>query len=72
MRSEESDASSSVKQLGDSLFIVGRYNKLSRNLCQTPWIVDGQRKMESSVQEIIFEEIAPYFECESKFVSIIK
>ncbi|XP_015783433.1 putative tRNA pseudouridine synthase Pus10 [Tetranychus urticae] len=41
----------------ESIYIVGRYNKFSRNLCQTPWIIDGVRRMESSVQDLIVNEI---------------
>ncbi|PSN49117.1 putative tRNA pseudouridine synthase Pus10 [Blattella germanica] len=37
----------------NSTFIAGRYNKFSRSLSQTPWLIDGERKMESSVQDVI-------------------
>lgn len=43
------------------LYIGGRYIKLSRQLPQTPWLVRGQRIMESSVQEIIFQPIADLY-----------
>ncbi|XP_063392372.1 putative tRNA pseudouridine synthase Pus10 [Cydia fagiglandana] len=43
------------------LYIGGRYIKLSRQLPQTPWLVRGQRMMESSVQEIIFRPIAAVY-----------
>ena len=36
-----------------SLFVAGRYNKYSRKLSQTPWFVDGERRGETSVQELI-------------------
>ena len=36
-----------------SVFVAGRYNKYSRKLPQTPWMVDGVRKVETSVQELI-------------------
>ncbi len=36
-----------------SVFVAGRYNKYSRKLPQTPWILDGVRKAETSVQELI-------------------
>lgn len=39
--------------LQNPLYIAGRYNKYSRQLCQTPWFIDGERRMDSSVQEII-------------------
>ena len=39
------------------LFIAGRYNKYSRTLSQTPWFVDGGRKGETSVQELICDPL---------------
>lgn len=42
----------------DSIYIAGRYNKLSRNLSQTPWTINGERRMESSVEEIIEKPIS--------------
>ncbi|XP_026483391.2 tRNA pseudouridine synthase Pus10 [Vanessa tameamea] len=36
------------------IFLAGRYIKLSRNLPQSPWILEGRRVLPSSVQEIIF------------------
>ncbi|XP_050358493.1 tRNA pseudouridine synthase Pus10 [Nymphalis io] len=36
------------------LYLAGRYIKLSRNLPQSPWILEGKRVLPSSVQEIIF------------------
>ncbi|XP_050537857.1 tRNA pseudouridine synthase Pus10 [Daktulosphaira vitifoliae] len=44
----------------DSVYIAGRYNKWSRTLSQTPWIVDQERRLESSVEEIILEPIKNY------------
>ncbi|XP_037781291.1 tRNA pseudouridine synthase Pus10-like [Penaeus monodon] len=40
-----------------SIFMAGRYNKYSRELPQTPWLVEGERKMETSVQELICESL---------------
>ncbi|CAH2253603.1 tRNA pseudouridine synthase Pus10 isoform X1 [Pelobates cultripes] len=48
-----------------SLFVAGRYNKYSRNLPQTPWVIDGERKMESSVEELITEHLMAVFKAES-------
>ncbi|EDO29263.1 predicted protein, partial [Nematostella vectensis] len=42
-----------------SLLIGGRYNKYSRFLPQTPWLIDGERLKESSVQEKIINIIGP-------------
>uniref|UniRef100_A0A182Q9H7 tRNA pseudouridine(55) synthase n=1 Tax=Anopheles farauti TaxID=69004 RepID=A0A182Q9H7_9DIPT len=46
---------------GPTIFIAGRYNKFSRTLSQTPWMIDGKRMMEGSVQETIAAAIAPHF-----------
>ncbi|XP_072265625.1 tRNA pseudouridine synthase Pus10 [Pyxicephalus adspersus] len=48
-----------------SVFVAGRYNKYSRNLPQTPWVIDGERKMESSVEELITEQLMPVFKADS-------
>ncbi|CAG0887018.1 unnamed protein product [Darwinula stevensoni] len=36
---------------------TGRYLKLSRHLPQTPWMIDGQLKVESSVQQLISDPL---------------
>lgn len=51
----------SVECKHDPIFIAGRYCKYSRELSQTPWIVDGVKTMETSVQEIIFEQLNKTF-----------
>ncbi|XP_067421302.1 tRNA pseudouridine synthase Pus10 [Emydura macquarii macquarii] len=48
-----------------SVFVAGRYNKYSRNLPQTPWIIDGERKLESSVEELISEHLMTVFKADS-------
>ncbi|KAJ8671171.1 hypothetical protein QAD02_002430, partial [Eretmocerus hayati] len=42
----------------DSILIAGRYNKFSRRLCQTPWIIQGSQRMDGSVQDLICGSIA--------------
>ena len=42
-------------------FFIGRYNKYSRELSQTPWIIEGVRKSELSVEEIINKPIRQAF-----------
>ena len=37
----------------ESIYLGGRYNKYSRALSQTPWLIEGQRKTATSVQELI-------------------
>ncbi|EAA00441.4 AGAP012003-PA [Anopheles gambiae str. PEST] len=46
---------------GPTIFLAGRYNKFSRELSQTPWMIDGKRKMAGSVQETIGASVAPHF-----------
>ena len=48
----------SVEYSHKPLYIAGRYNKFSRVLPQTPWVIDGVRKGESSVQELICTRVA--------------
>lgn len=46
---------------GPTIFVAGRYNKLSRDLCQTPWILDKKRMKELSLQDIIVDGLVTYF-----------
>lgn len=46
---------------GPTIFVAGRYRKLSRHLSQSPWVLGGKRVMEESVQEIIARDLTPYF-----------
>ncbi|XP_062400205.1 putative tRNA pseudouridine synthase Pus10 [Sardina pilchardus] len=48
-----------------SAFVAGRYNKFSRDLPQTPWVIDGERRMESSVEELIAAPLLNAFNSES-------
>ncbi|XP_057261753.1 tRNA pseudouridine synthase Pus10 isoform X3 [Pezoporus wallicus] len=48
-----------------AVFVAGRYNKYSRSLPQTPWIIDGERKLESSVEELISEHLMAEFKADS-------
>ncbi|XP_046847599.1 tRNA pseudouridine synthase Pus10-like [Xenia sp. Carnegie-2017] len=52
------------------VYLAGRYNKYSRFLSQSPWIVNGQRMTENSVEELIAAEIEKVFlSDDSKFSS---
>lgn len=51
----------SVECKHNSIYFAGRYCKYSRELSQSPWIVDGVKTMETSVQEIIFKELFEVF-----------
>lgn len=46
---------------GPTIFVAGRYRKLRRDLCQSPWLLQGQRIMEDSVSELIVDYVCPYF-----------
>lgn len=46
---------------GPTVFVAGRYSKFSRHLSQSPWVLDGKRVMEDSVQEIIINELIFHF-----------
>ncbi|XP_076168468.1 pseudouridine synthase 10 [Ptiloglossa arizonensis] len=53
-----------------SIFVGGRYNKLSRELSQTPWFINGEKKMQTSVQDILCNPIAEVIRAQSiKFLS---
>ncbi|PWA70278.1 pseudouridine synthase family protein [Artemisia annua] len=41
------------------IYIGGRYLKFSRNVSQTRWIIDDERKGEASVEELIGENVLP-------------
>lgn len=51
--------------------MAGRYNKFSRKLSQSPWILNGKRMSEESVQEIIVEAIAPNFKVPSDSITFM-
>lgn len=59
----EQQCSYKIELLHKPVYIGGRYNKYSRFLPQTPWIIDGVRKGESSVQELICEQLCQLARC---------
>ncbi|XP_033823880.1 putative tRNA pseudouridine synthase Pus10 [Periophthalmus magnuspinnatus] len=60
-RHSSSCVSRDVQCLHTSVFIAGRYNKFCRSLPQTPWLINGERRMESSVEELIAGPILETF-----------
>ncbi|MCO5571242.1 hypothetical protein L7F22_024978 [Adiantum nelumboides] len=48
-----------------SIFIGGRYLKYSRNVSQSPWLIDEDRKGAGSVQEVIADVVFPPFKGDS-------
>ena len=53
----DKECSYEVEFLHSSLFVAGRYNKYSRHLPQTPWVVEGVKKAETSVEELISPQL---------------
>ncbi|KZS19858.1 putative tRNA pseudouridine synthase Pus10 [Daphnia magna] len=54
----------------NSIHIAGRYQKFSRKLCQTPWLIEGEKHMDTSIQELICKHLEPFFKTQSvKFSS---
>ena len=52
------------------LYLGGRYCKYSRDLSQTPWVIEGVRKCETSVEELISGKLAAaILSTSSKFCS---
>ncbi|CAF3616019.1 unnamed protein product [Rotaria sp. Silwood1] len=49
----DGQTSCTISAQHDSIYVAGRYNKYSRTLSQTPWIIDGVRKADVSVEELI-------------------
>lgn len=45
----------------EPVYLQGRYLKFQRGLSQTPWVLDGVRMGESSVEESIGDIALPYF-----------
>lgn len=52
----------SVTIKGPIIFVAGRYCKFSRRLSQSPWVLDGKKVMEDSVQQYITEQIFDFFQ----------
>lgn len=50
-----------MEGIHEPIFVAGRYNKYSRSLSQTPWILDGTRMTTSSVQELVCDPMKDFF-----------
>lgn len=61
-----------TKILADILTVLGRYNKFCRSLPQTPWVIDGQRRMESSVEELIAAPILATFRADGESWKLLR
>lgn len=51
----------SIELTGPYVCVAGRYRKLSRELSHTPWVLNGKRIMEDSIEEIIVRNVGPHF-----------
>ncbi|XP_055686481.1 putative tRNA pseudouridine synthase Pus10 [Lutzomyia longipalpis] len=58
---EDSFVAVEITYTGPTVFVAGRYQKFSRELSQTPWILQGERMVMNSVQEIIEGSLVGYF-----------
>lgn len=51
----------SVELMGPYVCVAGRYRKLSRELSHTPWVLNGKRIMEDSIEEVIVRNVGSHF-----------
>lgn len=49
-----------------SVYVAGRYLKFTRGLSHTPWLINGQKQTEGSIEEIVMERIKVAFKCNRK------
>lgn len=47
------------------VYVAGRYEKWSRDLSQTPWVIEDKRISESSVEELICPTVQKHFRADS-------
>lgn len=50
----------------EPLYLAGRYNKFSRKISQTPWVIEGERKITESVQEMITDSVSKFIKADCK------
>ena len=51
--------------------LSGRYLKFSRELSQTPWLIGGKLKCESSVEQLIAKELMPVLGAEGELELVL-
>lgn len=54
-----------VQCMHQPAYVAGRYNKYSRNLSQTPWLIEGVRRSEFSVEELLTDAVMKEFRADS-------
>ncbi|CAF0841712.1 unnamed protein product, partial [Didymodactylos carnosus] len=50
----------------EPIYLAGRYNKYSRTLSQTPWIIDGIKKSDTSIEELISIPLKKFVDAKRK------
>lgn len=57
----DSHTTCSIVCSAENVFLKGFYNKFSRTLSQTPWVVDGKLMIPNSLQDEISKHVLPPF-----------
>ncbi|KAK8795713.1 hypothetical protein WA158_000369 [Blastocystis sp. Blastoise] len=55
----------SFSPIRKSVYVTGNYRKYQRGLSQTPWVLEGERRTEGSVEEYICTLIQQAYDCDS-------
>ncbi|KAH8297927.1 hypothetical protein KR018_000799 [Drosophila ironensis] len=50
-----------IELQGPLVCVAGRYRKVNREISHTPWVLNGQRVMEDSIEEIIIRNVGGHF-----------
>ncbi|KAH8241817.1 hypothetical protein KR026_001863 [Drosophila bipectinata] len=50
-----------IELQGPLVCVAGRYRKVNREISHTPWVLNGQRVMEDSIEEIIIRNVGAHF-----------
>ena len=58
----------SITYTNEPLFLIGRYNKFSRKISQTPWVIEGEKKITDSVQEMITDAVSKFIKADCEYL----
>jgi len=64
-RNEQKIQFPDIAAFHQAVFMAGRYTKHSREMSQTPWVIDGVRKSEHSVEELVGCQLKEMFGAEA-------
>lgn len=56
----------SITFVNEPIYLAGRYNKYSRKISQTPWVIEGEKKVTDSVQEMITDAVSRFLKSDCK------